>query len=139
MNARTIVRQSIRFYWRSHVGVILGVAVATMVLAGSLLVGDSVKATLLRQAEARVGKVDAAAVAGDRFFRAELAKAVGDQAAAVLLLRGSAAVADGRARANHVQVLGVEDSFWRLRPGAQSAPARDGLVINEQLQNQLGA
>jgi ABC-type lipoprotein release transport system permease subunit len=139
MNARTIVLRSIRFYWRPHLGVILGAAVATMVLAGSLLVGDSVKATLLSQAKARIGKVDAVAVAGDRFFRTELAQAVGDDASSVLLLRGSAAAADGSARANHVQVLGVDDRFWRLSPAGKTPAVGEALIINEQLQKQLGA
>ena len=139
MNALTIVRQSIRFYWRPHLGVILGAAVATMVLTGSLLVGDSVKATLRRQAEARIGKVESVAVSGDRFFRAGIAKAIGGETSPVLLLRGSVAAADGSARANHVQVLGVDDSFWRFSPKGKAPPAQDALVINEQLQSQLGA
>jgi hypothetical protein len=50
MTPRTIINRSVRFYWRTHLGVILGTALAAMVLVGSLLVGDSVKATLRHQA-----------------------------------------------------------------------------------------
>src|SRR5688572_20832544 len=114
MNAGTIIFQSVRFYWRTHAGVILGAALATMVLTGSLLVGDSVKATLLRQAQARIGQVDSVALSGDRFFRANLATTIGGDVSSLLLLRGSAAVADGTARANQVQVIGVDPGFWRL-------------------------
>ena len=49
---------------------VLGAALATMVLTGSLLTGDAVKATLRRQALARVGNFDSAFWGGDRFLNA---------------------------------------------------------------------
>ena len=67
MNVRRLVAQSIRHYWRTHLGVILGSALAALVLTGALMVGDSVKATLRAQAEARVGKIGEALLCGERF------------------------------------------------------------------------
>ena len=58
MTAFTVVRRSVGFYWRTHLGVLLGTAIAAMVLVGSLLVGDSVKATLKQQAAVRVGRIE---------------------------------------------------------------------------------
>jgi len=139
MSTWTIIRRSVRFYWRTHLGVVLGAALATMVLTGSLLVGDSVKATLRRQAELRIGKVDAAVLGGDRFFRAELASRVDSGTAPVLVARGSIARADGSSRVNQAQVLGVDTRFWSFAPEPPDTPMPpDGIALNERLATQLG-
>ncbi len=116
MTVRTVILRSVQYYWRTHLGVILGAALGALVLTGALLVGDSVKATLRRQAEMRVGKADVAMTGGDRFFRAVLADAAGAEAAPVLMLRATVARADGGARVNVAQLLGVDERFWKLAP-----------------------
>jgi ABC-type antimicrobial peptide transport system permease subunit len=140
MNARTLVLSSARYYWRTHLGVVLGAALGALVLTGALLVGDSVTATLRAQALARVGKADVAMASGDRFFRTDLAKSVGADAAPVMMLRGSIARADGAARVNAAQLLGVDARFWRLSSsGAAIDLPKDGVVLNERLAEQLNA
>ena len=42
-----LVLRNLRYYWRSNLAVLLGVATAVAVLAGALLVGQSVRASLL--------------------------------------------------------------------------------------------
>ena len=154
MTTRRLLLDSIRHYWRTHLGVILGSALAALVLTGALMVGDSVKATLRAQAEARVGKIGEALLCGERFvpWPREVEKrpsvvartfAPGPDAAGVLMLAGTAARSDGKARANKVQIVGVDDAFWKLSPGAPSEAASapsplDGLAINERLAAQLG-
>ncbi|HEY3897228.1 MAG TPA: ABC transporter permease [Chthoniobacter sp.] len=139
MNARTLVLSGARYYWRTHLGVLIGAALGALVLTGALLVGDSVKATLHRQAMARVGKADVAFTSGDRFFRAELAKAVANSAP-VVFVRGSVSRADGAARVNTVQLLGVDDQFWKLSLASQPVEIPyDGVALNQRLAEQLGA
>ena len=46
MRARQIAIRSLTYYWRTNVAVVLGVATAVSVLAGALLVGDSVRGSL---------------------------------------------------------------------------------------------
>ncbi|HZJ17389.1 MAG TPA: ABC transporter permease, partial [Chthoniobacteraceae bacterium] len=139
MTAFTVIRRSVRFYWRTHLGVILGAALGALVLTGALLVGDSVKATLVRQALARVGKTGVAMTGGDRFFRAALADAAGPEAAPVLMLRATVARADGGARVNAAQLLGVDARFWKLSPsGAAFDLPDDGVALNARLAQQLG-
>ena len=46
MKAATLRTRSLRHYWRTNAAVVLGVATAVAVLAGSLLVGESVRASL---------------------------------------------------------------------------------------------
>ena len=67
---RFIVR-SLAYHWRIHLAVALGVAAATAVLTGALLVGDSVRGSLRRLTLDRLGRIDEVLVT-DRFFAAEL-------------------------------------------------------------------
>ena len=123
----SLIHSSIRHNWRTHLGVVLGCALAALVLTGALMVGDSVKGTLRAQAEARVGKIGEALLCGERFvpWPADKAKRPpvvarmffpGENAAGVLLMQGSATRGDGKARANKVQVVGVDEDFWKLSP-----------------------
>ena len=121
MTAVSLAWAGVRYYWRTHLGVVLGTALAATVLVGSLLVGDSVKATLKKQALQRVGKTDVALTAGDRFFRSALAGEVDPNSAPVLVARGSVSRTDATARINAAQVLGVEDRFWKLAPSETPA------------------
>ena len=138
MTATRLVVCGARFYWRTHLGVLLGAALAAMVLTGSLLVGDSVQATLQRQAALRVGQADIALLGGDHFFRAKLADDLGSGAAPALLLRGSVVRTDGGARLNQAQVLGVDSRFWKLAPRAAAELPRDAIGLNERAAAQLG-
>ena len=46
MTAFQLIFRSLRFYWRTHLGVFLGALIASAILTGSLLVGDSVRFSL---------------------------------------------------------------------------------------------
>src|SRR5687767_2717273 len=139
MTASTIVLRSVRYYWRTHLGVVLGTALGAMVLIGALLVGDSVKATLKHQALLRVGKADAALISGDRFFREQLAGDLGSEIAPALFLRGSVSRADGSARLNQAQVLGVDARFWKFAPQASFEIPGDQIALSARAAEQLGA
>jgi ABC-type lipoprotein release transport system permease subunit len=140
-----LILRSLRFYWRTHLGVLLGVAVAGAILTGALVVGDSVRASLRQAALARLGTIQSALATPDRFFRAALADELQPDlhatVAPLLLLRGASTLPDGSARANAAQVVGVEERFWRLG-GASNLLAgaeADEAVINVRLAEQLGA
>src|SRR5262245_40232843 len=114
----TLARRNLAFYVRSHLGTILGTAIDTAVLNGALLVGDSVRGSVREMALARLGKIDFALASGDRLFQAALANAIQERGIAVnaaLQLPGTASTPDGSARANQVQVNGVNTvDFWFL-------------------------
>lgn len=155
MSPFQLVRNSLRFFWRTNVGVVLGTALAALVLTGALLVGDSVRGTLRKQAEARVGRVQEAFIAGERFVRwpqnaSERPERVGGllgpdvSSAGLLLLQGTVARPDQQARANRVQVVGADEAFWRLSPAGNPIALADNQValnarLAEQLQLAVGA
>ncbi len=151
MNTFRLIARSIVFYRRTHAGVAAGAAVATAVLVGALVVGDSVRHSLRQIALSRLGKVQVAMAGFDRFFGAKPGTDANDLAAAMsaemnalvapaLVLDGSAALPDGSARANRVQVVWVDARFWRAG-GARdllAGAAHDEAVINYTLAGHLG-
>ena len=62
MDAWRFILASLRHYRRIHLAVALGVAVATAVLTGALLVGDSVRGSLRDLTLQRLGRIDSAIV-----------------------------------------------------------------------------
>ncbi|OIO94438.1 MAG: hypothetical protein AUJ92_10135 [Armatimonadetes bacterium CG2_30_59_28] len=143
MNHYRLSLNSMRFYWRTQAGITLGIVVSTAVLVGALAVGDSVRYSLRQMALARVGRIQFAMAPSGRYFRSKLAEnlqgKLGIAVAPILMLRGSATGDAGTARANNVQVIGVDDRFWALSPSA-SAIRRDNLplvAVNQRLSTQL--
>ncbi len=151
MSFWTLIVRSLRFHARSHLGALLASVVGSAVLIGALVVGDSVRGSLREMALSRLGGIEVALASNDRLFRATLADEIaGDLngnstagtnviAAAVLQLPGTAATGDGSARANRVQILGVDASFWKLAnmaPAFAEIPA-DAVVLNRTLAEQL--
>ncbi|MCX5655986.1 MAG: ABC transporter permease [Planctomycetota bacterium] len=145
MNLRTLIARGLRFHWRSHLAVGAGALVATAVLVGALVVGDSVRYSLRQMALERLGRTESALVATEGTFRAALARDLEEAApdtmfAAVLQVRGVAAREDGTARINQVQVLGVDEKFWELAAARApfAAGAAGGVAVNERTARQLG-
>ena len=132
MNMTRLMIRGLAHYWRWQVGLALGVMVAAGVISGSLVTGDSVRATLARQAEVRLGKVASAVAAADGFFTEALATKV-TGAAPVLLVQGTVSVPGESQRANGVNVYGVRDDFWTLGTGGGAAVMGEGIVINTAL------
>src|SRR5258707_12458881 len=72
MRTSTLLSRNLSYYWRSNLAVIAGVATAVAVLAGALLVGDSVRGSLRDLFLQRLGRTDQI-VTAPRFFREQLA------------------------------------------------------------------
>ena len=130
-----LIRRSLRFHARTHLGVVLGAAIGSAALIGALIVGDCVRGSLRERALSRLGGVRYAMTTGDRFFRQDLSERLqtndlgktirwgsttifmslnsGFASTAVLEVPGIAARQDGRARVNQVNVLGINLAAWR--------------------------
>ena len=123
-----IIVNNLLHFRRQHLGVALGVALGAMVLIGALTVGDSVRSTLSKLAEVRIGKADMALLASDGYFREELAKEIATElgldsvVAPLVVTRGTVSLPDGSRRVGNVQVLGVDERFWKLAPDTEYSP-----------------
>ncbi len=139
-----IVFATIRHGWRVSLSVALGVAVATAVIVGALLVGDSMRGSLRQLTIERLGKTEAAVFPGGFFSADGIATGGVDPVALILFDRGvlEARQDDGTVRrAGSVQMIGSDASFWDLdvsgiRP--QRIPQGDEVVLNESAARELG-
>ncbi|MCP3978851.1 MAG: ABC transporter permease [bacterium] len=145
--------RALTHYWRIHLAVVLGAAVATAVLTGALIVGDSVKGSLRALTLERLGGIDSAMIA-QRFFRESLVRDLEahprfaelyTRAAPAITVRGSVAASGDGSRAGRVGIHGIDERFLAVH-GSTSAldlGRRDGqlfpsVVINDGLARQLG-
>ncbi len=139
MTSWKLIIRSLIYYWRTHLGVLLGATFATAVIVGALVVGDSVRYSLKNMTLSRLGKVYLAIDSKYRYFRTELAEELksdlGEPIASALMLRGIVINSDNTRRANNVQVLGVDNNFWKFRnndlPDVELGDSY--AVINERL------
>ncbi len=141
MRMRRLLVQSLRFYWRSHVAVGLGVATAVSVLAGALLVGDSVRGSLRDLVLGRLGRADLV-VASSTFFGEPLGAAIQEELAAVaplIVTPGFVTAQQSGRRLGGVRVYGVDDRFWGFHGVAgTSGPADREAFLSPALARELG-
>lgn len=144
MTLSRLIADSLRFYWRTNIGVVLGSAVGTAVIVAGLLAGASVRHSLKRQGEARLGRITHAVVGGDRFFRsalaADLAATAGVHAAPAILLQGTAVEPASQGRLNGVQVLGIDSGFAALADAGAvfSGLSKGSALLNSRAAARLG-
>ena len=142
----SIIIQSRRFYWRTHLGVLAGTLLASAVLTGALLVGDSVDYSLRTFSMMRLGSIHHAVSTRDQFFQqalvSELSKKVDTDLAAALQLRGMAIFqgqrAEDRRQVNRVELVGVDAEFWAFGEGPAIDLGPNETAINEKRAGALG-
>jgi putative ABC transport system permease protein len=143
---RDLLTRSLSYYWRTNLAVAAGVAAATAVIVGAMLVGDSVRDSLRQMSLDRLGGVDAAWV-GRRFVREALPVELGQTLrtgeactpAIVLPASLTRSAGQGVTRAGGVTVYGVGAPLWTLLgEEAPSAPTGNEVVLNRRTASQLG-
>ncbi|MBL8187270.1 MAG: ABC transporter permease, partial [Acidobacteria bacterium] len=147
MNFSTLVKRNLTYFRRSNLAVVLGVATATAVLAGALLVGDSVRASLQNLVLARLGKTDLL-VASTGFFREALAEDLKSHpnfaanfadACSLIAIEGVVTHSDSNARAGGVAVYGVDERFWKFHGSNIAAPQDNDVLASAALASELNA
>jgi ABC-type lipoprotein release transport system permease subunit len=139
-----LVLRSLVYYWRTNVAVVAGVATAVAVLAGALLVGDSVRGSLRDLVLERLGRTDRA-IASAGFFREALADDVRatapavQQAVPLVVLPGLVSEQTSGRRAGQVRIYGVDDRFWRFHGRNVQGPAAGEAFLSPALAGELGA
>ena len=143
MSIWKLVFRSLIFYRRTHAGTILGTALATAILVGALVVGDSVRLSLRQMVSDRLGNTIYALQSDTRFFGESLAERIshdlGTTVAPILQTKGIAITGGGEEKANQVQVIGVDDKISRI---SNTAPeywhiSNGEVVINQRLATRL--
>ena len=114
-----LIFRGLTYYWRTNLAVIFGVATAVAVLAGALLVGDSVRGSLRDLVVGRLGKTDYV-VLSSGFFREQLAVNLQKQPEAatslsnvipIVVANAVVRVQETGRKAGQVRVYGVDDRF----------------------------
>ena len=148
MRLSTLLSRNLIYFWRSNLAVVLGVATAVAVLAGALLVGDSVRGSLRDLFLQRLGRTDNV-IASTNFFREKLADEfqadsrfdatfIGD--CPLIVLSGLVTDEKSGRRASSVQVYGVDDRFWKFHGlTSQVKPLTDrDVLLSPDLARELG-
>lgn len=148
MSTLRLILGSLFHYRWVNLSVLAGVALTSAILSGALVVGDSVKESLRRHAEARLSKIGPAFFGGERFFTTSLADRVAEKlgmgavVAPILQVEGTASNREGGRRVNRIQIVGVDERFWKLSLGGV---APEGFAdprwigINGALADRIGA
>src|SRR5690606_37779684 len=143
----SLTRASLSHYRRTHMAVVFGVAAAVAVLAGSLLVGSSVRASLSGLVTARLGQADLVVTAeqpfteslADRLVEQPGLQQAGARVAPVFALEGiTTHQASGR-RAGNVSVYGVDARFFEFHGVTVEAPTAGNGWPSPDLAAELGA
>jgi ABC-type antimicrobial peptide transport system permease subunit len=132
MRISTLLARNLAWYWRTNLAVLVGVATATGVLGGALLVGESVRASLRGLVLGRLGNADFVVTRGG-FFREQLAAEMQPAGAPLIVLEGTVAHAAG------VQVYGVDERFWKFQGLAGAPPRGREILLTAALARELGA
>ncbi len=109
-----LLARNIAYHWRGNLAVLLGVVVASAVLTGALLVGDSLRGSLRARVQRQLAGVDAVAMF-PRAIRADIANALPGVVAPVMLVPGSIEAISqegiGAAFLGRITVIGVDNRF----------------------------
>ena len=145
MTRSQLITRGLTFYWRTHLAVVIGVATAVAVLAGALLVGDSVRGSLRGLVLSRLGNTGHV-VASAGLFRESLADLIaGDsrftggsgRVAPLLIARGVVSNQESGRRAGQVAVYGVDDRFWTFHGVTVEGPSDRQAYLSPSLAEQI--
>tara|TARA_R110002096_G_scaffold22070_15_gene71269 strand:+ start:1203 stop:4511 length:3309 start_codon:yes stop_codon:yes gene_type:complete len=148
MSGFRLVLNSLFHYRWINLSVLAGVALTSAILSGALVVGDSVKESLARNAEARLSGLGPVLTGGERFVSEALADRISATldwdvpVAPMLQVEGTASTREGGRRVNRVQILGVDDRFWDLSLSGEVPEGFQGdswFGINEPFARRIGA
>ena len=146
MQLITLLNRNLTYFWRSNLAVVLGVATAVAVLAGALLVGDSVRGSLRDMFVQRLGKTDEI-IASTSLFREKLSDDLQADARFVesfstcplILLSGLVTDDASGRRASRVQVYGVDDRFFKFHQVEVKTPTEREVLVSPDLARELAS
>jgi ABC-type antimicrobial peptide transport system permease subunit len=148
MHTSQLIKRNLTHYWRTNFAVVLGVATAVAVLAGALLVGDSVRASLRDLVLQRLGNTDFV-IAAPGFFREQLAADIQNhqqfagagfaRACPLIAVAGTVTHEPSKRVGTGIRVYGVDERFWTFQGHADASPHNREVLVSESLARDLGA
>jgi len=143
LNIKKLILRNLIYYRKKHFSVILGVMLSSTILIGALIIGDSVKYSLQRIVDKRLGKVQYAMTAGDRVFRQQLGNELSEKmnivCSSILHTNGILIKDGGQSRLNNIQFYGVDRYFDKLSPGSTvyTNLSEDEIVVNSYIASKM--
>lgn len=135
------ITKSIVFYRKQHFALLLGIAISSAVLTGAFIIGDSIRFSLEKMVNSRLGNTRFVVAGGSRFMdtnlAARLSKSMGVNASPMLMLRGIAIGPESGERVNNTGIIGIDSSFNAISNVPLYVPADDEAVIGENLAKRL--
>ena len=149
MRTAQLLKRSLTHYWRTNLAVVFGVATAVAVLAGALLVGDSVRASLRELVVQRLGQTDRV-ITSTGFFRDQLANDLQSDSQFVaanfvatcplIALEGTVTHEPSKRVGSGIKVYGVDERFWKFHQLPDKQPPRNREVfLSDGLARELAA
>jgi len=140
MQTTQLIKRSLAYYWQTNLVVVLGVAIAVSVLAGALLIGESVRGSLRDLSARRLGKTDEL-IAAPNFFREQLAADLGIGGTCPLIaIKGVVVHESSKRRAGDVKVYGVDERFWKFNGiDGVKTPENRNVLVSQSLASEIGS
>jgi putative ABC transport system permease protein len=143
MTSLQLIIRTLRHYTWSGLATAAGIAIATAIICGALIIGDSLSKSLEQIVYYRLGETTHTLTAGERVFTQHLAFRLNDSeamnAAPVLKSEAIVSVQESGARVNKVNIWGVDSTFAHvIGMETGTLPGNDGrIVISENLAGRL--
>lgn len=148
MRSSFLLKRNLVYFWRTNLAVVAGVAIAVGVLAGALMVGDSVRASLRDLFLQRLGNTSFI-ISAPTFFREQLADDIRNDekfatsgfasSCPLIVLEGSITHESSNRRSTGIQVYGVDERFWKFHGRDVIALTDYDALISPSLAEELAA
>jgi putative ABC transport system permease protein len=137
----SLISKTLLHYRYLLLPVAFGVAVASAVIVGALVVGDSMRGSLRHIAMDRIGNIDTVLIA-PRWFDESLASGMSlgvvEREVLPTILVRQAIAEHQHFRANELSLLGVDDAFWKMGSvSPETMPGDEQVVVNQTLAEKL--
>ncbi len=138
-----MIRAGLRHSWKINTSVALGVATATAVIVGALLVGDSMKGSLRALTTERLGKTNTVLAPGAFFSPEGIVPKDINAYPLMLFTTGVGETFDDSnlRRSGSLQIIGCDDNFWQLDTAGivpKEMPGEQSVVLNSSAAQELG-
>ncbi len=117
-----------------------GAMLTTIIICGSLIVGDSIKLSLTKINVEKLGKIDHVVTSGDRYFSSSLKDRLNisdNKISSVLHVRGVSISGENSSISDNLNVYGIDNNFSDLYKQDIPVISEDEVILNRKLADVL--